>query len=55
MKTIRIKTKTINAAAESAGMTVENFVSTMRSISLGRKVCAHFLKHEGDFSIFICA
>lgn len=55
MKTIRIETKTINAAAKSAGMTAENFVSTIRSISLGRKVCAHFLKNDGAFSVFVCA
>lgn len=53
-KTIRILTATINTAADSAGMTPENFVSRMRSISLGHKVCAHFQKFDGAYSIFIC-
>ena len=55
MKTIKIETSTINAAAESAGMTAEKFVSEMRSISLGRKVCAHLQKVDGAFSVFVCA
>ena len=54
-KTIRIKTSVINAAAESAGMTAENFIGKMRSLSLGREVCAHFQKTEGDTSVFVCA
>lgn len=55
MKTITIKTSTINSAAESAGMTAEKFISTMRSISLGRKVCAHLVRVEGLYSVFVCA
>lgn len=53
-KTIRILTSTINDAAIAAGMSTENFVSRMRTISLGRKVCAHFQKFDGKYSVFIC-
>lgn len=55
MKKIRIKTSVINSAAKSSGMTAENFVGKMRSLSLGREVCAHFEKFDGEFSVFICS
>ena len=55
MKTIKLQTKMIEAAADAAGTTPEKFVSQIRSISLGRKVCAHLEKQDGDFSFFICA
>jgi len=54
MKTIRLKTDTINDAANEAGMSTEKFVSMIRSVSCGRKVCAHFIKFEGAYSIFVC-
>ena len=54
MKIIKIKTSIINAAAESAGMTAEDFVSKIRSLSVGREVCAHFKKNDGAYSVFIC-
>lgn len=54
MKIIRIDTNTINRAAKEAGMSAENFVSRIRSISLGRKVCAHFIEHRNGNSIFSC-
>lgn len=53
-KIIKIKTRTINLAAIAAGMSAEDFVGEMRSISLGRKVCAHFVKAEGKYSFFTC-
>ena len=55
MHTIKIKTEIITRAAESCGLTPEGYVSRMRSISLGRKVCAHFKRTEGSFSVFVCA
>jgi len=54
MKTIKLKTTTINDAAKEAGMTTENFVGMIRSVSLGRKVCAHFKGFEGAYSVFVC-
>lgn len=51
---IKLETKTIAAAAESARMSQEEFVARIRTLSVGRKVCAHFLKTEGRYSIFIC-
>lgn len=55
MKEIKLDTKTINIAAQKAGTTPEKFVSMVRSISSGHKVCAHFSRTEGDLSVFICA
>ena len=54
MKTIKLKTKEINAAAQEAGMSAENFVAMIRSISRGRRVCAHFKGIEGAYSVFEC-
>lgn len=55
MKRITIDRTTIESAAKSAGMTPEKFVGTMRSISLGRRVCAHLLKVTGSSMTFVCA
>ena len=55
MKTIKIETATINKAAAECGTTPEGYVSAMRSLSLGRKVCAHFKRTEGPMSVFVCA
>lgn len=52
MSTIKIKTSVIERAAEIAKTTPEKFISESRSVSCGRKVCAHFERIEGDFSIF---
>lgn len=54
MKTIRIKTSIVNKAAADLGITPEKFVSKMRSLSLGREVCAHLTKTQGAFSVFSC-
>ena len=54
MKRIKLRTDLIEAVARRAGQTVEEYVSTSRSISLGRKVCAHFAGKEGDYSVFLC-
>ena len=51
---IRIKSAIVNAAAIADGITAVEFVSRIRSISLGREVCAHFKGVEGDFSVFVC-
>ena len=53
-KIIKINTRTINCAAREAGMSAEDFVGEMRSISLGRRVCAHFEGTEGKYSFFTC-
>ena len=55
MKTIKIDTETINKAAAECGTTPEGYISEIRSLSLGRKVCAHFKRIEGAMSIFVCA
>jgi hypothetical protein len=49
---IKLNTKTLSVAAYKAGTTMEEFVSQIRSLSLGRKVCAHFLYVEGDSAFF---
>ena len=54
MKEIKIKTALIESVAERAGQTAEEYVSHSRSISCGRKVCAHFKGRRGDYSIFSC-
>ena len=54
-KEIRIETVLIENAAREAGMTPEKFVSRIRSISLGREVCAHLVRVDGPESIFVCA
>lgn len=51
--TIRLNTEKLNAAARAAGMTAEEFVSTIRSISMGHEVCAHFLRTDGSQSVFL--
>ena len=53
MKTIRIETHIVNAAAEADGITAEEFVSRIRSLSIGRKVCAHFKGFDGLYSVFV--
>ena len=52
MKTIKIKTATITAAAERANTTPEGFVAIVCSISAGRRVFAHFIRYDGEYSIF---
>ena len=54
MITIRLRTKIIEAAAKSANLTPEEFVAEIRSISSGRRVCAHLLRIEGEYSFFSC-
>jgi hypothetical protein len=54
MKTIKIKTSIVDAAARESGMTAVEFVSRIRSLSLGRKVCAHLKCINGAYSVFIC-
>lgn len=51
--TIRINTKIITKAARDAGMSPEKFVGRIRSISLGREVCAHLLRIDGPDSVFV--
>jgi hypothetical protein len=51
---IRIRTSLIAAVAKRAGQTPEEYISESRSICCGRKVCAHFLRTEGDYSVFSC-
>ena len=51
-KQIKIETSIIEAAAKKAKTTPEKFVASICSISAGREVCAHFLKTEGEFSVF---
>lgn len=53
-KEIRIKTSLITAVAKRAGLTPEEYISESRTICCGRKVCAHFLRTEGEYSIFSC-
>lgn len=53
MQTIKLETKKINHVAQASGTTPEKFVAESRSISLGRRVCAHFQGTRGRFSIFI--
>lgn len=52
MKRISIDTKAVNAAAAERGCTPEEYVARLRSISLGRKVCAHLERTSGRKSIF---
>lgn len=52
MKKIRINTRTVNAAAAERGCKPEEYIARLRSISCGRKVCAHFVRTEGKDSIF---
>jgi len=54
MKRIKLRTDLIEAVASRAGQTVEEYVSTSRSISLGRRVCAHLESKEGAYTIFLC-
>ena len=54
MKLLKLKTTDLAEAAASAGTTPEKFVSDIRSKSLGRRVCAHFVKTSGAYSIFQC-
>lgn len=51
-KIIKLETKVLEAAAKSAGVSPEKFVSEARSISSGRKVCAHFIKCDSVYSFF---
>lgn len=52
MKLIKLKTSMIDEVARREGSTPEEYVSSICSVSLGRKVCAHFLRHEGEYSVF---
>lgn len=54
MKTMKISTETINAAAASRGFSPEEYISRLASISCGRKVCAHFagMEDNGRVSVF---
>ena len=52
MREIKVKTLLIEQAAKIAKTTPEKFVGDSRSVSCGRKVCAHFTKKEGDYSFF---
>lgn len=54
MKIIRIKTVIVNAAASVDGITAAEYVGRIRSISLGRKVCAHLKETDGEYSVFVC-
>lgn len=53
MKEIRIKTRLINSVAARAGQSPEEYIAHSRSISRGRKVCAHFKAHQGQYSVFL--
>ena len=52
MKKVSIDTKTVNAAAAERGFTPEEYVARLRSISCGRKVCAHLERKAGRKSVF---
>ena len=52
MKTIKLKTSMIEEVASRENTTPEKFVSSICAISSGRRVCAHFLRYEGEYSIF---
>lgn len=52
MKIIKLKTSMIEEVARRDGSSPEDYVSSICSVSLGRKVCAHFLRHEGEYSVF---
>ena len=54
MKTLKLKTTELAKAARDAGTTPEKFICRIRSKSLGRKVCAHFVKTCGEYSVFKC-
>ncbi len=55
MKNLKIKKSTIIAASKAAKLTPENFVSRIRSISLGRRVCAHLISETPDgYMVFRC-
>jgi len=54
LKVIKLKTSDLSKAAEAAGTSPEKFVSDIRSKSLGREVCAHLLRKEGAYSVFLC-
>ena len=54
MKMIRIKKSVINQAASAANVKPCEFVSKIRSISLGRKVCAHLVKETSDGHLVFC-
>lgn len=51
-KIVKLNVNTLIIAARKAGTSMEEFVSQIRSLSLGRKVCAHFLRTENDVAIF---
>lgn len=48
----KLNANTLAIAASKAGITMEEFVSQIRSISLGRRVCAHFLYTEDNKVVF---
>lgn len=43
MKAIAINTMSVNLAAEERGLSAEEYVSRITTISYGRKVCAHLI------------
>ena len=49
---VRLDAMRLEVAAKSAGVSIEKFVSEVRSISLGHEVCAHLEKIEGGIATF---
>ena len=49
---LKLDAHTLAVAASKAGTSMEEFVSQIRSISLGRRVCAHFLYTEDTKAVF---
>lgn len=49
---IKLDANTLATAASKAGTSMEEFVSQIRSLSLGRRVCAHFLYTEDNKAVF---
>ena len=54
MKTMKIATAIVNAAAASRGFSPEEYISRLASISGGHRVCAHFegMEDNGLVSVF---
>ena len=51
-KIVKLNVNTLIIAARKAGTSMEEFVSQIRSLSLGRKVCAHFVRTENNVAVF---
>lgn len=49
---LKLDAHTLAVAASKAGTSMEEFVSQIRSLSLGRRVCAHFLYTEDNKAVF---